>query len=48
MNLKFSEFPEDLREVKEDHSELRRASALFVRIKRKKQSWQDEIFTNIQ
>jgi hypothetical protein len=30
MNLKFSEFPEDLREVKENRSETRRASAFTV------------------
>ncbi len=33
MNLKFSEFPEDLREVKEDHSATRRASACSLELK---------------
>jgi len=30
MNLKFDDFVRDFREVKEDHSETRRASALTV------------------
>jgi hypothetical protein len=36
MNLKFCDFAEGFREVKDNHSELRRASALTVRFIKKR------------